>query len=670
MTRAGGTDIMTNEELFQRNLDVFERHFPDLHRRIKTMTPPLSEIVRQDGIAVDIHLQSGQLYKQDARTLAQQQVDSFVAAPLQLNYAIPTHSCFDSSISNRVFNSMMRALRTHSVDSLSLNATVSCGYLVVLGLGLGHHIPLLLDRLPTRHVIIVEPFEEFLFHSLHTIDWTAILDYCERTGRTLHVGCERHVESMYSFVCQVFESYNPTLLDGTYIISHYPLWELVETRRRIINELPRRMVAMGYFEDERKMLCNAATNLHRRDFRLLEGRIRERRSTPVFLVGAGPSFDHTVEFIRQWRDYAIIISSGSALPLLIEHGIIPDFHTELENGPKQYDKTMHVLERFPETFPDGKFTGIRLIGSTTLAPRVAPLFDEVYFFFRDSVTSTTTFGRDCVPLRGAAPTVANTSLVSAACLGFGDIYLFGFDCAWRDDKEHHAKGTVYYTSEMFKKAEMQGTYLLPGNFGGQVQSEIVLDWSRNMLQQCLRAYHLRRVFNCSDGAVIEGTIPKVAEALDFAQPIDRDAVLGHIREQCPHYPAGSFLKSVDLGPAYQELRGYVDALCALIDHYSAEDRDFADFLEQAWKLTRDVGADRRVVGLISFTTVGELKQAALFINRVLDPTLRRKVARDFLQDFRALHQELLDQSVTILDEISGVLADRLDPEWATIGPPD
>lgn len=650
-------------ERFARNLEALATRFPDLHQRMCAMAPPLSHIVWERDAAVDLNLRSGLLYKQDAREFAAQQVEAFAARPVRLFYALPKQAAFDSLISRQVFDHLMASMRRNGIDSLTEVPSATSGYMVVLGAGLGHHLLPLVRQLPTQNLIIVEPFEEFLYQSLHAIDWTELFDHCDRAGIGVYLDCHRRPSEMITYIGGVFESHSPTVLDGTMIFSHYNLWEIAETKRLIVNEMPRRMTTMGYFEDERKMLCNTATNLQRVDFRLVEGKVRPRGNIPVFLLGAGPSLDEVAPIIRQWRDHAIIITSGSALPSALRHGIIPDFHTEVENGPDQYDKTMYVLQRFPDLFPEGRLTGIRLIGSTTLNPRVVPLFDEVYLYFREATCSTTAFANDRVPLRGAAPTVANTSLVSAACLGFGDIYLFGFDCGWRDSAEHHAKETVYYAADGFKLEKMQANYTLPGNFGGEVHSEMVFDWSRNLLQSSISAYRLQRVFNCSDGALIEGATPKVAEALEFSTPIDREAMLARIRDESPFFQAGEYLQDLDLNTLRAEVNTYVDALLAILDQALAEDVPFSDVADRIWRLVKHVHVSRKVASMIYFSTLAEIKQASLFINRVSTEEGRSLVTRDFLRDFRELHLEMRDKLLTILDELEGLLAGRMIPEW-------
>lgn len=654
---------MTSDDLFQANLRVFAERLPELHQRLSRINRPLSKVVTDGDAVVDIHLQSGLLYKSDAREVASKQVAAFVERPYRTNYNVPSSSAgFDSLISRRVFEGLMRSLRDHAVGTLPVQINTTSGHLIIFGIGLGYHLPQLVDAIKTRHVIVYEPFEEFLLHSLRAIDWGALFEACDRDGRRLHVACESDPQIIAEDCARIFNSDSPTLLDGSYIYDHYPLWNLAEARRRITNDLPRQMIVRGYFEDERKMICNTATNLHRTEFRLLEGRLRPRGNVPVFLIGAGPSFDDAAEFVRQWRNHAIIISSGSALQPLLKYGVVPDFHTEMENDPCQYDKIKHIVDSNADLFPSGKLTGITLVASSTLNPRVIPFFDEVFYFFRDSTTSTATFGRGWAPLVGSAPTVANTSMVAAACMGFGEVYLFGYDCGWRDGKDHHAKDTIYYTTDTFKTEEMAACYTVRGNFGGEFQSDMIFDWSKNMLEQAIRAYYMR-AFNCSDGALIEGAVPKVPEALEFTEELDRPALLAKIRDDSPHFLPGTFFAGFDPETYANQLKEYVAEVDAIIDRAVAGGVDFADFLDEAWPRINGMPQNHGMAGLLSCTTAAELKQAALFINRVPTPEERRKVSLDFLRHLKDLHREMLDEALTILDEADRMFRGQCDPEW-------
>lgn len=53
------------------------------------------------------------------------------------------------------------------------------GLLVVIGIGLGLHIPDLIRTVSPRHVVLVEPIEEFAVHSMQALDWVSLVQDCK-----------------------------------------------------------------------------------------------------------------------------------------------------------------------------------------------------------------------------------------------------------------------------------------------------------------------------------------------------------------------------------------------------------------------------------------------------------------------------------------------------------
>ncbi|MFT6086896.1 MAG: hypothetical protein ACJA11_002141, partial [Glaciecola sp.] len=58
--------------------------------------------------------------------------------------------------------------------------------LVVLGLGLGHHIDWLLERCSAKHIIIYEPESQYFKSSCLVKDWRSVLDNVMETGTSLY----------------------------------------------------------------------------------------------------------------------------------------------------------------------------------------------------------------------------------------------------------------------------------------------------------------------------------------------------------------------------------------------------------------------------------------------------------------------------------------------------
>lgn len=655
---------MANDDLFTRNLAFFEQRFPQVHAKLSTITP-LSRPVFEGAEPTDIDLGSGLLYKRDARSFGREQAESYLRAPNRISYAVPLRNNFDSLITRRVYNTILKSADKHGGGELSLTPVTRTGFFVILGVGLGYHLPTLLDGIDVPHVIICESIDEFVLASLHAIDWQDMVERCERRNTTVHLVCAPTPAGLLGGIGELFADIGGVMVDGSYFLQHYPNWTLNEAKRRFINELPKQMIGRGYFEDERKMICNTATNLHRNDFHLLEGKFRPRGDIPVFLVAAGPSFDQDAEFVEQWREHVILFSSGSALQPLLKRGIIPDYHTELENSPILYEKLKHIMEVNAERFPDGKFTGITLVASTTINPRLTQFFDDIIFYFRDSVTSTTSFGRGYECIYGVAPTVANTSLAAAAILGFGDVYLFGFDCGWRDGTSHHAKDTIWYTSDTFKTAKMSGDYTIPGNFGGEFQSDMVFDWCRNLLEEVISQYRVK-VYNCSDGAMLNGAIPKVAEAIHLpGPPIDRAAIRARIRAESPGFKKGEFFAGHDLSTYLAEIDEFERSIMPLFDQAPDEDLTFHQFHDRLWSFLKEprFHDGRQVAGLFVFTTANEMKLAAVLINRITSAEVRQKVTRDFIRDYGEIHREMIREGREIVAEAAAMFAGGPEPKW-------
>ena len=215
------------------------------------------------------------------------------------------------------------------------------------------------------------------------------------------------------------------------------------------------------------------------------------------------------------------------------------------------------------------FDGLRLIASTTVDPQVPKLFNDLTFYFRDTVSSTELFGRGVAPIYGGGPTVTNLGLRMAITLGFGEIYLFGVDLGARKPTQHHSKDSIYVNNANWAKNYANNiekmSIKLPANFGGESYTNRVLLWARVLMQGVLEGFPTLKVYNCSDGALIGGTTPKVARSLKLAcVPADKAATLARLRNELGRKAAGEMLDPADIAKARDNFdRWYGDVLGAL-----------------------------------------------------------------------------------------------------------
>lgn len=657
---------MISQDMYEANLGLLQRRFPLVHAQIAGLAKTISQPVVEDGVVVDIDLGSGRLYRGDARHMAAEQVRDFVAAPSRSGYDAVEGVNSDSIISRRFYDAIQGKLRDMGVSRLGPQPKGRASFLFVFGIGLGYHLRQLAQSIDVDHVIILEAVDEFLSLSLRAIDWVALDREMGERGQTLHLGLANDPVVLSDFANKVVDEVGEMFLDGAYLYRHYPFWQLDEAYTRLADNIPFLMVGRGYYEDERKMLRNAAANLHKYDHYLVRGRFRRRYDIPAFIIGAGPSLDESLDFIRQWQHHAIIFCAGTTLQALVEAGITPDYHVELENVTATYQLCHHIMDSRPEWFPERRFTNTKMIASVTVNPMVPPLFGECYFFYRDCATSTATYGEDIEVMNGVGPTITNTSISVAARLGFDTMYLFGVDCGWRDENNHHAKNTMYYTMDQFKASKYKSQFSSPGNFGGTIHSDMIFTWTRDLIEQKVAMFGLK-IYNCSDGAFIRGTTPKLPESLFFpGAALDKEKVFKRVRDESEFFAAGEFLKNHDNGRYLTQVDKLRADFNAFIDEAQADGIDFRQFIARLTDFNREavVAPYKQVYALFCGATIGLAKAMTFYMNRVEDDDIRRPLMDEFLRVYRHLHQEMFDEGYTTFAEAKDMAESGIEAWWA------
>ncbi|MEQ8601983.1 MAG: DUF115 domain-containing protein [Marivibrio sp.] len=503
----GGLDDRPSAR-FAANLAVLEETAPAIAEQIAAMKSPISRIVGsvEEG-DLNIDLGHAAFYDEDAESYSAKQVESFLEKPRRIE--MPGYKTqLDTILCNQeVVNDMLVWMDERDLKP-AVKPDRDGGYLIMLGLGLGLGVERLLEELPVRNLVIVERYPEFLRHSLETADWAAWRDLLESRGGSMKVILARDQYMAANELYIHVRNHHFGLIDGSYMLLHYQS----SFTRGVLDELVQRLPVIaanpGFFEDELIMLRNCFRNLRRHEHKLLQDRRRLMVKTPVIVVASGPSVDTAIDFVRANRERAVIISCGTGLGALLGYGIKPDFHVDTENTPGP----LEILSGLAETHD---LSGVTLIACNTVDPGVPALFDERYLYFRDSVTATHYFGRDQRPLLLAAPTVSNAAVRSALTLGFREIYLVGVDLGSRDPKRHHSKKSIYMADETFLETHPDhreaSKYPIrrPGSLGGTVFANASFLYASMYMANLMRVFAGTRVVNLSDGARIDGTIPKL-----------------------------------------------------------------------------------------------------------------------------------------------------------------
>ena len=596
---------------------------------------PAATPVRDGEAVVDLDLGGTRLYGTDGRALASGQVEAYFEKPLRFFVTSARGANIGSPVSGRMLSAMFATCERLGVvvDDLEVKPQYEGSYLVVFGIGLGYHLEPLIEQTRARHIILIEPYPDFLRHALGTVDWAALLSRAEERGCKFTVSLAHKPDKIVEDIQKMFMAEGIPFIDGTYVFMHYPAWEMMEARDRLAQAVETMFVSRGFYEDELVMVTNTMGNLARSDFRLITVKLRPVRSEPVFVIGSGPSIDQTIDTVKKLRDKAVVFSCGTGMKICRAHGIIPDFHCEIENGDWVYDSLIMLRDRY------GPFTGTALVASLSVDPRVPGLFDERFLFFRDTVSGTRILAPPGTEIFGAVPTVANTAMRAAMGMGFQTFYLFGIDCGAKSEEKKHSTLAVYNDSAQFKQFEdmMNLAYTTQGNFGGTVKSDWIFNFSRMMLEYLITNFRIT-VYNCSDGARIAGAVPKVAVGVTLnGPPLDRVLLKARLLEVLPTYQPAELLVAASFPTFYGELKRFHTDLLAMIDAAIAEDADFVAFWQRVSPFVEEAIADyARTPTVIKASLLSMPKIGMFFAHRIREPENRRTLFHAFLLEYREI----------------------------------
>jgi hypothetical protein len=550
--------MQKKQELFNKNLAFFERTQPALFVRLSNYEP-LGDIVWNDEGDPDIEFEGMQLYGMGGQTYTDLQLNKFWDNPERVAITPLSSDSVDDEGKVCLYN-LLKYGEDNAISYGVNRTTDHVFHLFVLGIGLGFHIPKLLERTQPQNVVLIEPNFEFIYHSLYTFDWEKMSEYFTRTGAQLNILIESDPSLVISEVRTIFRQFGPTSFDGMTVFRHYDNSLMTRIVKFISENGEVLFVGLGFFEDELNMIANTHVNLKSGKERVFYANT-DPQELPVFIVGSGPSLDLAMDTIRENANRAVIISCGTALAPLLRGGVVPDFQVELERSEHQVTMPTVVADEFD-------LSKICLVASSTVVEEVKNPFPNRVFYFRHMLSSFPQFSNDlrnC--LRHPSPTVGNAGCSLAQDLGFRELYLFGMDLGFKDGKSHHSKNAAY--TELVGEFEAQWDRVAPGNFGGKVKSTHVFDWARDTLERSIDvSFQGYRYFNCSDGVMIRRTIPMLPELISIPKPSrPKTAILDDIMTGFPIYNEETFAQHWQEGDLVQQISDLGEDMIRIIENY-------------------------------------------------------------------------------------------------------
>jgi len=622
----------------------FAARFPAAAAALPT-GPLHTKLIRDEtGRAIDIDLGQGRLYNGDGVKIAADQVERFEMRPLRFFLNDLGGANIGSAVSARMRDRLLGSLSDMDITALPDKPDYEGTFLVILGVGLGHHLAGLIETTKARHVLIVEPVAEFMAHAMETVDWPALFERAQARDLTLEVTLSATPEDIVDAVKVLIAQVGEPFIDGAYVFLHYPSWALTETRDRLQLVVDQIFISKGFYEDELLMMTNAVGNMVHHHYRVIDAKPKLARKETAIIVGSGPSIDRSLDDLKRLQHDGIVFSAGTGLRVCLRNGIRPDFHCELENG----EATFEVLSALAREFD---LTGIKLIASMTVDPRVPALFGEKYLFFRDSVSSTRILAPPRHELRGAAPTCVNTAVRLAAALGFTEMVLFGTDCGTKLGQAKHSKDSIYGTEQKFKAvdAKIQFNQTLPGNFGGSVETHWILSLCARMIGDA--AAHLRlNVLNTADGVRLHATTPRLSSTIRrLSHPADRGRLNTDLARITTPFAPGAFLARWPRGVLLGAAEDFFAELLALVDETITEDGDLVSFWRRLGPFMATLDGNYAGTHSVAIGSIRSMPKIGMFFaHRIADRAKRRRLIADFFEEYRAIVCFMRDGTIELL----------------------
>ena len=370
--------------------------------------------------------------------------------------------------------------------------------LVILGLGSGRCIPHLIQYLKPSALFIVEPDIDILSYSLDTLDYSELIPQFTGTSKAFDFVVAPTPQSAVNQIRSLLTVRNLFLIDGMFTFQSFDT-PFVNLTKKLLHssETLNPINYLGYFIDELHMTMNAVVNYKHLKPKVFNSTKVESNDKHAVICASGPSLASDLEMIKNNREKYAVISCYSTIAKLLDSGIVPDYHCDLE----RHNDHLLLLDKGidSETLKD-----VTLCCSSTCDPRLLGMYKECISINRGALTPSVIFSEsnDIIPNEG--PDVATFAILSAIFLGFRTLHLFGVDLGTADRSQCRLPGVLDIDRRV---------YNIParGNQGKTVFTGQLLIDNRLAIEQNISLYsgHFPdlKVLNYSDGVYINGAIP-------------------------------------------------------------------------------------------------------------------------------------------------------------------
>ncbi len=406
--------------------------------------------------------------------------------------------------------------------------------LIVFGLGVGIDLASLYEQHHIEQMMICETELDLFYASLYEQRWADIFRLCDEQRGKCYLTLGDDGQHLVKDVVKQFGKSGTYSLAQTYIFRAYHNCRLASKFLELRETLKTSLVAGEYFDHALYSMAHTQYTIAQNCSWLLTPPAGKQRPAyldmPVFIVGNGPSLDQSIDMLKAHGDNALIVSCGTSLPALVNYGVVPDFHAEIEINYATYSWLTRHVDR-------SVLRDMRIVSCNGLHPLTADLFAKVLLACKAGESASHHFlehHTDIASLHYAYPTVTNFALDYFATAGFHHIYLVGTDFGFIDAEHHHSKASGYYQKDqavarMSDPNDPNVHLRVPGNFLPEVFTKFEFKVAKGIVEDAQR-HHQCDLYNTANGARVNGASPLLGDDVilfDIDKPALLQAFLNH-----------------------------------------------------------------------------------------------------------------------------------------------
>jgi len=464
---------MTRNIVFEKNMEVLEKRYPDLVKRVtETKDNPSYKLIQAKNGKPNVLIKNGSdfltLYDNDD----------------------PIKYC------------------EHYLESLNIKYAP---IVVFMGLGLGYHLDryfkLLGEKVGTREIVVFESDVELFRLALKMGDFAQVFAqpnihfFVGESPEEIYVRLKTEILSKGD-IRIALKSLKVIPLPANIMLEREYYQKILATLKNAARQI---MVLVGNDSlDSFVGLENIFKNLNHifsnPGINTLYDKFRGR---PAVLVAAGPSLNKNMHLLRGLEGKALIISCDASFMPLMKRGIRPDFVTSLERTPG--------VDLFYKGIKD--FNGVYFIALPILMPETIDAFKGRKFIAYRAYSHFDWLEEEKGSLN-VGISVANLAFKILIKLGCDPIILIGQDLAYAEDGDTHVKGDIFgsRSDDISKNPVVE----LEGNDGKPVKSEKLWEIMKYTYEEDIALYKGTCINATEGGAKIRGT-----EVMPFKEAIEK-----------------------------------------------------------------------------------------------------------------------------------------------------